>query len=164
MLPNSYIGDSNAGREAKDGSISSHFSFEDFKKEVPDVEIATNLGQPYSNSYCHLNPIYDFKPQNVEMLVMARLSFSLKKDKILNFMRNVAHRNCAGYQRFGQYKKREFPKFHKQVSISLEQTDATLQTQYPQVYKQHYQQSKSKNITDVFNIQCNEFGEILDIV
>ena len=35
---------------------------------------------------------------------------------------------------------------------------------YPQVYKLHYQSTKSKNITDVYNIQFNEFGEIQDIV
>ena len=32
------------------------------------------------------------------------------------------------------------------------------------MYRQHYQSTKSKSITDVFNIQFNEFGEIQDIV
>jgi len=126
--------------------------------------MVANLGQPYNNGYCHLNPIYDFEPANVEMLVMARLAFSMKKDRILSFMRNVANRNCEVYQRYGQYKKEAFPKYHHQQAARLELTDRELQAQYPQVYRQHYQSTRSKSITDVFNIQFNEFGEIQDIV
>jgi hypothetical protein len=39
-----------------------------------------------------------------------------------------------------------------------------LQARYPQVYKEHYQSSKSKSISDVFNIQVNAFGEVDNIV
>jgi len=99
------------------GSI---FYFESFKSRMADVEMVTNLGQPYNNGYCHLDPIYDFKPANVEMLIMSRLAFSMKKNRILNFMRNVADRNCDVYQRFGQYKKDAFPKFHQQQAALLE--------------------------------------------
>ena len=51
-----------------------------------------------------------------------------------------------------------------QQAARLELTDRELQAQYPQVYRQHYQSTRSKSITDVFNIQFNEFGEIQDIV
>ena len=92
----------------------SYFDFEQFKSQMADIEMVTNLGQPYNNGYCHLDPIYDFKPANVEMLVISRLAFSMKKNKILNFMKNVANQNFEHYQRFGKYKKDAFPKYHQQ--------------------------------------------------
>ena len=130
-LPNSYFGDSkrlnHQSRTANDdlasngaGEMGPIFNFESFKSRMADVEMVTNLGQPYNNGYCHLDPIYDFKPANVEMLIMSRLAFSMKKNRILNFMRNVADRNCDVYQRFGQYKKDAFPKFHQQQAALLE--------------------------------------------
>lgn len=79
-------------------------------------------------------------------------------------MRNIVNRNFEVYQRYGQYKKNSFPDFHRRQQQKLERKDHELQTLYPGIYKQHYQQTKSKNITDVFNIQFNEFGEIQDIV
>jgi hypothetical protein len=174
-LPNCYTGDSRKPQRAQRGGLagqggsaceqgSPHFSFEQVRSGLADIEMVANLGQPYNNGYCHLNPIYDFEPVNVELLVMARLAFSLKKDRILSFMRNVANRNCEVYQRYGQYKKEAFPEYHQQQAARLERTDRELQAQYPQVYRQHYQSTKSKSITDVFNIQFNEFGEIQDIV
>ena len=64
---------------------------------MADIDMISNLGQPYNNGYCHLDPIYDFKPVNIELLVMSRLAFSLKKNKIQNYMRNVANQNCEIY-------------------------------------------------------------------
>lgn len=49
---------------------------------MEDIDIVNNLGQPYTNGYCHLDPIYDFQPVNMELLVMSRLAFSLKKNRI----------------------------------------------------------------------------------
>ena len=148
-LPNSYFGDSKkpdspsspekqAEGEIESEQTGSYFSFEQFKSQMADIEMVTNLGQPYNNGYCHLDPIYDFKPANVEMLVISRLAFSMKKNKILSFMKNVANQNCEVYQRFGQYKKDAFPKYHQQQAALLEQKDRELQAQYPQVYRQHY--------------------------
>lgn len=74
------------------------FNFPQFKSQMADIDMVTNLGQPFTTDYCHLDPIYDFKPKNIELLVMSRLAFSLKKNKIVNIMRNVAHRNCEVYQ------------------------------------------------------------------
>ena len=68
---------------------------------MADIEIVSNLGQPYNNGYCHLDPIYDFQPANVDMLVMSRLAFSMKKNRIRNFMRNVAHQKYDFNQRYG---------------------------------------------------------------
>ena len=49
---------------------------------MADIDMVTNLGQPFTNGYCHLDPVYDFKPANIEMLVMSRLAFSMKKNRI----------------------------------------------------------------------------------
>lgn len=130
------------------------------KSGLSDLDIATDLGQPFNRGYCHLNPIFDFKPTNVEMLVMARLAFSMKKDRILRFMRRAAHRNCEVYQRFGQFKQDAFYNFHRQQAAELDQKDRELQTQFPMVYKQLYQNTKSRGIHAKFKIEFNEFGEI----
>jgi hypothetical protein len=175
VLPNCYSGDSlakgRAGPEVAQDPAESNpeqcaaaFSFERARSGLADVEMLTNLGQPYNNGYCHLNPIYDFQPANVEMLVMARLAFSVKKDRILSFMRKAASRNCEAYQRYGQCKKEAFPAYHRQQAAQLQQMDRELLASHPQVYRQHYQSTKSKTIGDAFNIQFNEFGEIQDIV
>ena len=74
------------------------FNYAQFKSNMADIDMVSNLGQPLSANYCHLDPIFDFKPANLEMLVMSRLAFSMKKNKILKVMRNVAHRNCEVYQ------------------------------------------------------------------
>ena len=79
---------------------------------MADIDMISNLGQPYNNSYCNLDPIYDFKPCNTDLLVMSRLAFSLKKNKIQNYMRKVATQNYERYQMYAQYKQDAFPKYH----------------------------------------------------
>lgn len=46
----------------------------------------------------------------------------------------------------------------------IQKKDMQLARAYPQIYKDHYQSSKSRSITDVFNIQVNAFGEVDNIV
>lgn len=55
-----------------------------------------------------MDPIYDFKPVNTEMLVMSRLAFSLKKNRILKLMRNIANRNYEIMQKYAQFNRDEF--------------------------------------------------------
>ena len=46
----------------------------------------------------------------------------------------------------------------------MERKDRQLQMQFPSIYKEHYQSTKSRSVTDVFSLSLNEFGELHDIV
>ena len=62
-----------------------------------DFEMVCNLGQPLDQGFCNINTVFDFKPSNEELLYQSRLAFSLKKNKILNLMRNKANLNVQQY-------------------------------------------------------------------
>jgi hypothetical protein len=66
--------------------------------ELPEsFDILTNIGQQFNMQMCQLDPIYDFKPVNLELLLMSRLSFSLKRNGILKYMKYITDRNIDIY-------------------------------------------------------------------
>ena len=62
---------------------------------------------------------------------MSRLAFSLKKNRILKLMRNIANRNYEIMQKYAQFNRDEFQKYHQDQAALFEQKDRELQAQYP---------------------------------
>lgn len=83
------------------------------------------------HGFCNLVVEYDFKPANEELLNESRLAFSLKKNRILNLMKNKANQNIQHYQNLGKYNQSHFPKFHKHQAMLIQKKDMQLAARYP---------------------------------
>lgn len=79
-------------------------------------------------------------------------------------MKKQVNKNLEHRQNYVKYMERGLSILHmKQVQI-MERKDKQLNMQFPTIYKEHYQSSKSRSVTDVFSLALNNFGELHDIV
>lgn len=79
-------------------------------------------------------------------------------------MKQKASENYDKFARYADWKKRAFEKLHHEQTFIFDRKDAELQKDYPEVYKEHFESSRSRPVADAFRLEVNEFGELADIV